>query len=398
MKFAKEKMENNSDIIPHLPDETLLEILVKLPFKSVFRFKCVSKNWLSLVSDASFFPSLVSRSKDSPPFTLIFQSNSYIGLHGFLSDGNVFKNCHSSYPCDQIPGLKVEATSNDLILYRSKGYESVYFVANIFTRQCVRIPLYSRRKSCGYTGLISSVCDKITRYNIVRLVEDGEPFMNLEVFSSEKGEWKDLKVRNSDCFDVEFDVRPCFVLKDVVHWICNKMTTLFAYDPSSDQCRLISVPNEVCCMNGMNVVLGVSSDDLYYFEMSGISTQGCKLPGWKMWVLKDYKRGEWSLEHLGKERKIDTFGVLCNVLSTYSPLFPLAIHPWNKHIVYFGHEGYVLTFNIKKGCFEDNFSSFHSWSMVSPCEIFSLLMPLCSSRIPESQWDEHIEDLKDYTG
>ncbi|KAL0421033.1 UNVERIFIED_CONTAM: hypothetical protein Slati_3126200 [Sesamum latifolium] len=169
------------------------------------------------------------------------------------------------------------------------------------------------------------------------------------------------------------------------------MTALLAYDPcrSPDECRFISIPNEAYNMNGMNAILGVSGENLYYFEMFGISIQEHKLPGWKLWVLKDYKRGNWSLDQEGKERKIESICAVLNVLSTYSPLFPVAFHPWDKDIVYFWYEGYILTFSVKKGWFEDKLSSFRSESMVATWEIFPLSMPLCPTQLPQPQWDNN---------
>lgn len=397
-----ETRDDVSDQSFHFPEEILLEILVKLPFKSVSRFRCVSKNWLSSISDASFFPCFISRSKDSPPFTLIFQCDNYSGMHGFVSTGNTLKNISSPFPSDQIPGLKVVATINDLILYQSNCHVSVYFVANPYRRQCVRLPIHSRRRSCGYTGLISFVRNGITSYNVVRIIKDhdntfsdAQLSLNLETFSSENGEWRNFKPKIC-MFNMEIDARPCIVFKGVLHWICNRMTTLLAYDPRNnpDRCRFISIPKEAYNMNGMNAILGISCENLYYFEMNRISIEGYKLPGWKLWVLKDYGRGEWSLDQEGKERGIEALDVLCNVLSTYSPLVPVAFHPWNKEIVYFWYEGYILTFNVKKGWFEDKFSTFSSGRMVSTWEIFPLLMPLCPTQIPEPQWDGNIAEVK----
>lgn len=41
---------NNSD----LPEVVLMEILVRLPIKSLFRFRSVSKHWKKLISDPYF--------------------------------------------------------------------------------------------------------------------------------------------------------------------------------------------------------------------------------------------------------------------------------------------------------------------------------------------------------
>ncbi|XP_020548802.1 F-box protein At5g49610-like [Sesamum indicum] len=357
-----EKEEDVTGRSVHFPEEILLEILVRLPAESIFRFRCVSKNWRCLISDPSFFSCYVERSQQSPPFAFIFQC-----------------------------GLKVEATSNDLILYQSNFQEPVYFLANSFTRKCVKIPMHCSRRSYGATGLISCVRNGITSYNVVRLVKscDSSGFcLNLETFSSENGAWRSFKMKHCT-FNVELDARPCVVYKGVLHWICNRMTALLAYDPgrSPDECRFISIPNETYNGNGINAILGVSGENLYYFEMFGISIQERELPRWKLWVLKDYKSGEWSLDQEGKERKIESISAVSNVLSTYSPLFPVALHPWNKDIVYFWYEGYILTFSVKKGWFEDKLSSFRSESIVAMWEIFPLSMPLCPTQLPQPQWD-----------
>ncbi|KAL2226097.1 UNVERIFIED_CONTAM: F-box protein [Sesamum indicum] len=386
-----EKEEDVTGRSVHFPEEILLEILVRLPAESIFRFRCVSKNWRCLISDPSFFSCYVERSQQSPPFAFIFQCGNYKGMHCFVSSLNTLHNFSSPFFSDHFPGLKVEATSNDLILYQSNFQEPVYFLANSFTRKCVKIPMHCSRRSYGATGLISCVRNGITSYNVVRLVKscDSSGFcLNLETFSSENGAWRSFKMKHCT-FNVELDARPCVVYKGVLHWICNRMTALLAYDPgrSPDECRFISIPNETYNGNGINAILGVSGENLYYFEMFGISIQERELPRWKLWVLKDYKSGEWSLDQEGKERKIESISAVSNVLSTYSPLFPVALHPWNKDIVYFWYEGYILTFSVKKGWFEDKLSSFRSESIVAMWEIFPLSMPLCPTQLPQPQWD-----------
>lgn len=294
-----------SDQTFDFPDDILIKILLKLPIKSVFKFRSVSKNWLSLISHDSFIPHFVSQSEDSPPFMLLFQMHCYKETLGFVCMGNVVNKIASPFLCNQTEDLKIVATSNDLILYQSKCLEAVYYVANPFTIQRVRLPSLNRRGGlgCSKAGLISYVRNGVTSYNVVRVVKDhditsadAKLCLNIEILSSERDECRSFERRDCDFGDVEFDARPCIVFQGVLHWTCNRMTALLAYDPCSsrDQCRLISIPNEAY-MNGMNAILGTSCGELYYFEMGGISIEGDELPGWKLWLLRDCAGGGMEL-------------------------------------------------------------------------------------------------------
>ncbi|KAL2559457.1 F-box domain-containing protein [Forsythia ovata] len=396
-----------------LPKEMLLEILSRLPAKSIFRFKCVCKEWLSLISDPSFL-----QSEDSIPWTLLFQYDiaigpwpirlNYAGMHCFISNEPAFSTPNFLLPSEQIPYPNVVASNDDLLLFRSGDHELVYSVCNPFTRQCITLPPHTRRTKYGATGFISHIRNGVTSYKVVRIISNGnicgcksaqastpcEGYsLSVETFSSETGEWRNSKIHPRGCsFSLDFGTRPCIVFNGIVHWIHNEPTSLLAYAPyrDLDQCRFISIPNETFLMNGMNTVVGVSQGNLRYFEVNEISMSAYKLPSWKLWVLKNYEEGEWILEQEGLERKIDSLSTFSSVLKAYSPLLPVAFHPWNKDKVFFRYEGYVLTFNIKTGWFEDGFYSLSCKNMLSTLAIFPLLLPMRPTRISEPHLDAHV--------
>ncbi|KAL9332938.1 hypothetical protein Peur_073077 [Populus x canadensis] len=58
-----------------IPDGVLMEILLRLPLKSIFKFKCVSKRWLSVISDPYLVTSFLAQLKKeslSPAWDLLF--------------------------------------------------------------------------------------------------------------------------------------------------------------------------------------------------------------------------------------------------------------------------------------------------------------------------------------
>ncbi|KAL8052211.1 hypothetical protein ABFX02_06G197900 [Erythranthe guttata] len=61
----------SEEIQRHLPEEIVIEILSKLPIKSVLRFKCVCRSWLSLISTEHFIVTYLRNSaNDDETFDL----------------------------------------------------------------------------------------------------------------------------------------------------------------------------------------------------------------------------------------------------------------------------------------------------------------------------------------
>ncbi|KAI3880516.1 hypothetical protein MKW92_014727 [Papaver armeniacum] len=66
------------DISIILPDEIVVDILIRLPVKTLIRFKSVCRRWLSLIKDDPYFIDLhLTRSKLRPCFTLAIPRSTY---------------------------------------------------------------------------------------------------------------------------------------------------------------------------------------------------------------------------------------------------------------------------------------------------------------------------------
>ncbi|KAL6139493.1 hypothetical protein ACLB2K_057797 [Fragaria x ananassa] len=58
-------------------EELLTEILVRVPARPLVRFKCVSKHWLSLISDPRFCR-LHTLQNPNPPISAVFPDTYYL--------------------------------------------------------------------------------------------------------------------------------------------------------------------------------------------------------------------------------------------------------------------------------------------------------------------------------
>ncbi|KAB5574540.1 hypothetical protein DKX38_001734 [Salix brachista] len=137
---SAETIANNEDL--------LTELLLRLPIKSLLKFKCVSKHWLSLISNPRFSRRRISC--DTPPcgLFLIERGSPYAGYQFVALDSNhskaPFKNLTSVNDPSEI---KLIQSCNGLLLFhsllpgRSGG---IYYVYNPTTKQHTTIPGPSR--------------------------------------------------------------------------------------------------------------------------------------------------------------------------------------------------------------------------------------------------------------
>ncbi|CAH9132187.1 unnamed protein product [Cuscuta epithymum] len=220
-------------------DQILAEILVRLPPKSVYRFRAVSKSWNELISHPYFIKKYDSRQRlpDGVGLLSLF-GDSYCPCS--FSHSKKRKKSLEYHSLDlEVSGMFLEPvkfinSSNGLILCSRGGwYEQGYLVLNPVTKRSVFVPL-APPSWCTLRS-IGLMCEEnktqlSAKFIVVLnddpvLSESEEATLPILTYSSETGVWAATKLsvipaaaaKDDICFRSVFRHHP-LVMNGVFHW------------------------------------------------------------------------------------------------------------------------------------------------------------------------------------
>uniref|UniRef100_A0A453T0H3 F-box domain-containing protein n=4 Tax=Triticinae TaxID=1648030 RepID=A0A453T0H3_AEGTS len=278
-----------------LTDDLLVEILSRVPAKSLCRFKCVSKHWLGLTNDRNY------RRKLPQTLTGFYQGNQLVD--SALPFTNVSGSRHLTYPAF-LPNrrrVKVIDCCNGLLLCSSyvagdHGDEFRYLVCNPATEEWAELP------HSGYSGLVAArrLCfdPAVSPHFHVFLLpvadmddQHGYCLTGVHVYSSETGSWVHKEKRWCGTIDVAND-RSTVYLNGYLHFcaiVDGSAGRLAAVDKEGEARTNFRVPD------GLDVgFIQLSQGCLHY---AGFDTDDDNVVRLLVYVLKDYDRKEWILKH-----------------------------------------------------------------------------------------------------
>ncbi|XP_023549834.1 F-box protein At5g07610 [Cucurbita pepo subsp. pepo] len=211
---AVEPVLNNEDL--------LLEILIRLPIRSLLTFKSVSKRWLALISNPSFSR---RRSISNPPIPSgIFLARPYPDSLAFdfvnLSANPSRAPFESLNFTDQEYGIVINQSCNGLLLCSSSyGNESKrdYYVHNPTTKHFTTLPKLQARKIFGLNLAFDPL--RSSDYKVI-CVRNSDSFKNnyeIEIYSSRSGPWRPCQGVFSAPSSMRFDSGVYW--NSAVHWI-----------------------------------------------------------------------------------------------------------------------------------------------------------------------------------
>ncbi|WVZ54412.1 hypothetical protein U9M48_005210 [Paspalum notatum var. saurae] len=303
-----------------LPEDVILEILARVPARSIHRFKCVSRRWRDLIADPVHrkgLPQALEGFFFRHPNEI---RSSFIGLLWAATTSPSFDPSFSSSFLTDLPGnkdIRLLHTCNGLLLFGHSTHRAIdgrlgYVVCNPTTEQWVAVagcpsPISPRYCMPAYIVFDPSVSPHFRLFN---LRKNGGS-MEVHTYSSESGVWTSCTVRHEAMIrrgNVWMQRFKTFMgnafVNGMLHFVVFDRIIRLGWDGKA-YCRVISWPpaDDTACF------LGQSQGRLYC--ISGYPGEDADVgqDGLSVWVLQDDDDDTqecWVLKH--KVSFLELFG------------------------------------------------------------------------------------------
>ncbi|XP_050222853.1 F-box protein At5g07610 [Mercurialis annua] len=239
--FSAETIANDDDL--------LTQILLYLPIRALLKFKCVSKHWLSLISNPHFTRRL--NLSDSPSGLFVHinkwpRSDNHPEFD-YINLDPINNRCDAPFRilnfANEPSGIRILQSCNGLLLCCSNlkyGSEANYYVYNPTTRQfTLPPPLHHLAEIHGpYLAFDPS---KSPHYSVIYLrqneVEDTD--LHIEIYSTKTGIWK----VSDSIFQTEHDIgfHGGVFWNGAIHWYTDSGPSI-CFDVDQEQVKEMPMP------------------------------------------------------------------------------------------------------------------------------------------------------------
>ncbi|XP_050211310.1 F-box/kelch-repeat protein At3g23880-like [Mercurialis annua] len=318
-------------MLENIHQEILIEILKRLPVRSLLKFRCVSKSWNSLISSSTFISSQVSHStgpnSSIKSYSFVKQKSVPDCKERFIlyNDGDDDEDFTIHRELDEFPYkdqryLEVIGSCKGLICLSDSRYARFY-VWNPIVKKCLTIFSLDSSFVVGF-----GYDYKKNDYKVVKILHQPEKTkMSIEVkiYEVSTSSWRSKTVANHGFVTFCFGDRKRTYLNGVYHWLAripgkdgssSGKLTLASFDLGIEVFKETKIPDELAEDNENHLSLVVCGDSLALIQhLSWKSDDFSWSLGYYenccIWVLNEYG---WS-----KRRSfgVHDYGGLVRVLS-----------------------------------------------------------------------------------
>lgn len=293
-----------SDYIPH---ELLIEILTRLPAKSLLRFTSVCKSWYSLITNPSFITThlnhTISSNKNNETLLLRYydrneMKENYTVRHDDETFGEQFSQLEFPFK-SPIGYFRIVGCCNGLICLSDDLFGDMESIIlwNPSIRKSVTLQMPSKPQSPHMFVLGFGVCPVTNDHKVVRIVYLKDLLHNnfmappeVEVYSLSRASWRSVNANAPPCYMLEFTWSQAFLF-GAVHWITydkhvegGSHNLIVSFDMGDEVFREMMLPHtltEELVTNLSVTVLGESLAALNHNKES--AHESCCV-----WVMKEY--------------------------------------------------------------------------------------------------------------
>lgn len=287
---------------PNLPLEMVEEILLRLPVKSLMRFKCVCSSWRSLISETLFtlkHALILEASKATTckksPYGVITASRFHLKtccVHSLYNESAVNVAEHDG----ELIGrdyYQVVGTCNGLVCFHVDYNKSLY-LWNPTIKLHARLSGSDLETSDEFVTYGFGYDESEDDYKVVALLQQRHQMKTeAKIYSTRQRLWRRS---SSTCFPsgvvVADKSRSGIYINGTLNWAAthsssSSFSTIISYDMSRDVFK--ELPGPVCCSRGcFTLTLG---------DLRGFLSMVCYCKGANadVWVMKEFGEGEsWS--------------------------------------------------------------------------------------------------------
>lgn len=349
-------------LFSELPEDIVLDVLHRLPSKSLAKFKCVSRRWHEHISG----PCRSRRWRPTPrPMGFFFQDTERprVTPIGFLFTAKESEELGNGDIDESVDFLGrctiIVASSNGFLLcYAKCNRRKEYYIYNPATRQRKSLPKPPKYYPVVATGFscktddpcMDSICYKVVRCKIPQLVLRTQLTVKIQTFSSKTGKWMtiDLTPDVPRPFYPASAVKSSAVVIDDVFYRFAMGPRIVAFDLVERRFRSINPPPGQE-QGSYAVRLAAVNSLLHYGSWNGVDIN--------IWAFEgDFRNGtaQWQMKHSVSlvtlaNRYPDIF---CATGRLPIHILMVEFHSADPRIVYLRFQDKWISYNIEDGVVE----------------------------------------------
>ncbi|KAM5551876.1 F-box protein CPR1-like, partial [Rosa sericea] len=269
-----------------LCEDILINILARLPAKSLVRFMCVCKSWSNLIGSSSFITTHLNRNIKNHDHLYLIDCHYYRVGRAFISllSNDTFEQClelqHPSWTKER---FRVYGSSNGLVCISDQNWSSTSSICiwNPSIRKSISLPKTSciPDHSCLFSRSYLSFCfhPNHNDYKVVKMLHEWKKrSMEVEVYSLSTNSWKVIEI--TPWFNSTWNFIGHEVCNGIVYWlIFEDYYRIMSFDTGSEKFDELVVPDPISPVDG-DVIIQLYKETI------------CLLQGNKdvdLWVLQE---------------------------------------------------------------------------------------------------------------